>query len=94
MSLVGPRPLLEEYLPLYSDEQVRRLELRPGLTGWAQVHGRNATTWNQRLEHDIWYVNHVSPWVDVKTIGLTVGNVLARRGITPIDHDSMPPFRG
>lgn len=94
MSIVGPRPLLLEYLPLYSVEQARRHEVRPGLTGWAQVHGRNALTWEQRFVLDLWYVDHMSFMVDMKTLGLTIGNVLTRRGITAEGEATMPPFRG
>lgn len=93
MSIVGPRPLLLEYLPLYSVEQARRHEVRPGLTGWAQVHGRNALTWEQRFILDTWYVDHMSFIVDMKTLGLTIGNVLTRRGITAEGEATMPPFR-
>ena len=94
MSLVGPRPLLTDYLPLYSAEQARRHEVRPGLTGWAQVHGRNALTWEQRFTLDVWYVDHLSFWLDMKTLGLTIGNVIARRGIAAEGEVTMPPFSG
>ena len=94
MSMVGPRPLLVDYLPLYSQAQARRHEVRPGLTGWAQVHGRNAVTWERRFAMDVWYVDNMSFSVDMKTLGLTIGNVLTRRGITANGDVTMPPFRG
>ena len=94
MSMVGPRPLLIDYLPLYSEVQARRHEVRPGLTGWAQVHGRNAVTWERRFAMDVWYVDNMSFSVDMKTLGLTIGNVLTRRGITANGDVTMPPFRG
>jgi lipopolysaccharide/colanic/teichoic acid biosynthesis glycosyltransferase len=94
MSMVGPRPLLMEYVPLYSKDQSRRHEVRPGLTGWAQVHGRNTVTWEQRFVLDTWYVDHISFAVDMKTLALTIGNVLTRRGITADGDVTMPPFRG
>jgi lipopolysaccharide/colanic/teichoic acid biosynthesis glycosyltransferase len=94
MSMVGPRPLLMEYVPLYSREQSRRHEVRPGLTGWAQVHGRNTVTWEQRFALDIWYVDNISFAVDMKTLALTIGNVLTRRGITAEGDATMPPFGG
>ena len=94
MSMVGPRPLLIDYLPLYSQAQARRHEVRPGLTGWSQVHGRNAVTWEQRFAMDVWYVDNMSFSVDMKTLGLTIGNVLTRRGITANGDVTMPPFRG
>jgi sugar transferase EpsL len=94
MSLVGPRPLLPEYLPLYSSAQRRRHEVRPGLTGWAQVNGRNALSWERKFELDVWYVAHQSMWLDVKILGLTVAQVLARRSISAPNHVTMEPFRG
>jgi lipopolysaccharide/colanic/teichoic acid biosynthesis glycosyltransferase len=94
MSMVGPRPLLMEYVPLYSRDQSRRHEVRPGLTGWAQVHGRNTVTWEQRFALDIWYVDNISFAVDMKTLALTIGNVLTRRGITAEGDATMPPFGG
>ncbi|MFV0306178.1 MAG: sugar transferase [Desertimonas sp.] len=84
MSLVGPRPLPVSYLARYSDQQARRLEVRPGITGWAQIHGRNATTWDERLAHDVWYVDHRSLRVDLRILGRTVGRVIGRHGI---DHE-------
>lgn len=94
MSLVGPRPLLTEYLPLYSPEQMRRHLVRPGITGWAQVNGRNSVAWPQRLAYDVWYVDHCSLSVDVVILMRTVGRVLRRDGIAAIGHETMPHFRG
>ena len=94
MSLVGPRPLLMEYLNLYSPEQARRQEVKPGITGWAQVNGRNALGWRERFELDVWYVDHQSLWLDVKILLLTVDAMLRRRGINAQGHATMPPFRG
>ena len=94
MSLVGPRPLLMEYLDRYSSEQVRRHEVRPGITGWAQVNGRNTLSWTKRFEHDVWYVDNWSMWLDIKIIWLTIVKVLAREGISAQDHVTMPPFTG
>lgn len=82
MSLVGPRPLLVEYLPLYSPEQARRHDILPGITGWAQVHGRNALTWEEKFRLDVWYVDHWSLWLDIKIIAMTVFKVLRREGIS------------
>jgi lipopolysaccharide/colanic/teichoic acid biosynthesis glycosyltransferase len=81
MSLVGPRPLLMRYLPRYSPEQARRHEVRPGLTGWAQVNGRNALSWERKFQYDVWYVEHQSLWLDMKILFLTVWQVVSRRGI-------------
>lgn len=96
MSLVGPRPLLVQYLPLYSDEQRRRHEVRPGITGWAQVHGRNAISWNEKFKLDVWYVDHCSLWTDIKVIFLTVKKVLSRSDINSQSGESatMPTFTG
>jgi len=94
MSLVGPRPLLMEYLPLYSAEQARRHEVRPGITGWAQVNGRNALSWPERLALDAWYVDHLSLALDLRILWRTVAQVLARRGISQAGHATMEPFRG
>jgi lipopolysaccharide/colanic/teichoic acid biosynthesis glycosyltransferase len=94
MSLVGPRPLLVEYLPLYSLEQSRRHEVRPGLTGWAQVRGRNALTWEEKFKLDVWYVNHRSLGLDLKIILLTVLTVLSCQGITQKGSSSMEKFTG
>lgn len=85
MSLIGPRPLLTRYLELYSPEQARRHEVRPGITGWAQCHGRNAITWTEKFKLDVWYVDHCSLWVDLKVLLITIGKVLKREGI---DDDS------
>lgn len=81
MALIGPRPLLPQYLPLYSPEQARRHEVRPGITGWAQVHGRNLTKLSKKFEYDVWYVDHCSLWVDFKIICMTISNVLRRKDI-------------
>ncbi len=94
MSLVGPRPLLMEYLPLYSVEQARRHEVRPGITGWAQVHGRNAVEWRERLALDVWYVDHHSLGLDLRILWRTIAQVLSRRGISQPGHVTMEPFRG
>ena len=97
MSLLGPRPLPPEYLPLYSKEQMRRHEVRPGISGWAQCHGRNAITWTQKFEYDVWYVDHLSFLVDVKIVLITLKRVFAREGInqegTP-GGMTMEPFNG
>jgi lipopolysaccharide/colanic/teichoic acid biosynthesis glycosyltransferase len=94
MSLVGPRPLLTHYLERYTPEQSRRHLVRPGITGWAQVHGRNAISWEERLALDVWYVDHWSLSLDARILARTVWIVLARRGITAAGSDSMPEFRG
>jgi len=91
---VGPRPLLVEYLPLYSERQSRRHEVRPGITGWAQVNGRNAISWDKKFELDVWYVDNQSIWLDVKILWLTVKKVIVRDGITTQDDAIMPTFRG
>lgn len=92
MSLVGPRPLLMEYLPLYSKEQSRRHDVRPGLTGWAQVNGRNAINWDEKFKLDVWYVDHQSFILDMRILVKTVGEVLFARGISNDGHATMPPF--
>ena len=94
MSLVGPRPLLMEYLPLYSPEQARRHEVRPGITGWAQVNGRNALSWEEKFKLDVWYVNNRSMWLDLKILFLTVRRVLIRDGISADGEATMPRFTG
>ena len=94
MSLVGPRPLLMEYLPLYSAEQARRHEVRPGITGWAQVNGRNAVSWEDKFRMDVWYVDHRSIWLDIKILWLTVRKVLAREGISAANEATMRKFTG
>ncbi|HLM18039.1 MAG TPA: sugar transferase [Acidimicrobiia bacterium] len=94
MSLVGPRPLLMEYLPLYSAEQARRHEVRPGITGWAQVHGRNAVTWDDKFTLDVWYVDHRSTRLDIEILTMTVSQVFSGRGVSAPGHATMEPFRG
>ena len=94
MSLVGPRPLLMEYLPLYSPEQVRRHEVRPGITGWAQVNGRNAISWEAKFKLDVWYVDHRSLWLDIKILWLTIKKVLVREGISAAGEATMGKFTG
>lgn len=94
MSLVGPRPLLMEYLPLYDTHQYRRHEVMPGITGWAQVHGRNALPWPQRLEYDVWYVDNRSFWLDLKILAMTVHTVLIREGINSPGHATTDQFQG
>jgi len=94
MSLVGPRPLLPEYIPLYNKEQARRHEVRPGITGWAQVNGRNAISWKQKFEYDVWYVDHLSFWLDIKILILTIKKVFVREGISQQGQATMEPFRG
>lgn len=94
MSLVGPRPLLVEYLPLYSAEQARRHEVRPGITGWAQVNGRNALSWDEKFELDVWYVENRAIWLDIKILWMTVRKVLVREGISAAGEATMPKFTG
>lgn len=94
MSLVGPRPLLMEYLPLYSPEQARRHEVRPGITGWAQVNGRNEISWEEKFKLDVWYVDNQSFYLDIKILFLTVFNVINRRGINAKGEATMPRFTG
>ena len=94
MSFVGPRPLLTEYLPLYSKEQARRHEAIPGLTGWAQVNGRNSLSWEQRFKLDVWYVDNWSLWLDIKVLFLTVWKVISSSGISSEGHSTMPKFSG
>jgi lipopolysaccharide/colanic/teichoic acid biosynthesis glycosyltransferase len=94
MSLVGPRPLLMEYLPLYSPAQARRHEVRPGVTGWAQVNGRNALSWDDKFRLDVWYVDHRSFWLDLKILILTVKKVFVREGISAAGEATMPKFTG
>lgn len=94
MSLVGPRPLLMEYLTLYSPEQARRHEVRPGVTGWAQVNGRNAISWEDKFKLDVWYVDNRSLWLDIKILWLTVKKVLVRDGITGAGEATMSAFTG
>lgn len=94
MSLVGPRPLLMSYLPLYSPAQARRHDVLPGITGWSQVKGRNALTWEQKFALDVWYVDHWSVALDLKILALTVAKVLRRDGVSADGHATMPPFTG
>ncbi|CAN5909935.1 sugar transferase [soil metagenome] len=94
LSLVGPRPLLMQYLPLYSREQARRHDVLPGITGWAQIHGRNALGWEDKFALDVWYVDHWSVLLDLKILARTLGSVLAREGIASEGHVSMPNFQG
>lgn len=94
MSLVGPRPLLMEYLPLYSSEQARRHQVRPGITGWAQVNGRNAISWEEKFALDVWYVDNRTFWLDLRIIGLTMSGVLKRSGIAADGEATMPRFAG
>jgi len=94
MSLVGPRPLLMEYLPLYSPEQARRHEVRPGVTGWAQVNGRNAISWDEKFALDVWYVDNRSLWLDLKIIWLTIRKVVKREGISAAGEATMSRFTG
>lgn len=94
MSIVGPRPLLMEYLPLYSETQRRRHEARPGITGWAQVNGRNALSWDQKFTLDVWYVDNQSLWLDIRIVFMTLATVLRRSGIRHGDDATMPRFKG
>jgi len=94
MSLVGPRPLLQEYLPLYNARQARRHEVRPGITGWAQVNGRNLISWEQKFEYDVWYIDNMSFILDVKILCLTIIKILKREGINSSQNETMKPFRG
>jgi lipopolysaccharide/colanic/teichoic acid biosynthesis glycosyltransferase len=94
MSLVGPRPLLVEYLPLYSKEQARRHDVRPGITGWAQVNGRNAISWEEKFKLDVWYVDNQSFWLDIKILFLTVKKVLVRDGVSADGEVTMSRFEG
>src|SRR5262249_2879557 len=94
MSLVGPRPLLIQYLRRYSPTQARRHEVRPGITGWAQIHGRNALTWPEKLALDVWYVDHQSLWLDLQILGRTAAAVAGQRGISADGHPTMPEFMG
>jgi len=94
MSIVGPRPLLQQYLPLYSKRQARRHEIKPGITGWAQINGRNAISWDEKLELDIWYVDNQSIWLDMKILCLTLKTVIMRKGISSDGHVTMDIFKG
>lgn len=94
MALIGPRPLLIQYLPLYSPEQARRHEVRPGISGWAQCHGRNTITWAEKFKLDVWYVDHVSLWTDIKVIFITIKKVFMREDINNAATATMYPFNG
>ena len=94
MALIGPRPLLVQYLPLYTPEQARRHEVRPGISGWAQVHGRNAISWEEKFKLDVWYVDHCSLWADIQVIFITIKNVLMRKDINSSTASTMEPFKG
>lgn len=94
MSLVGPRPLLVEYLPLYSIRQLRRHEVRPGVTGWAQVNGRNTLSWEEKFELDVWYVDNRTAWLDLKILFMTIFKVVCREGINSVSNETMPFFTG
>ncbi len=94
MALIGPRPLLVQYLPLYSPEQARRHEVRPGISGWAQCHGRNAISWAEKFKLDVWYVDHCSLWTDIRVILITVKNVLMRKDINSATAATMEAFNG
>lgn len=94
MSLIGPRPLLPQYLPLYSPEQARRHEVRPGISGWAQCHGRNTISWTERFKLDVWYVDHCTLWTDIQVIIITIKNVLMRKDINSATAATMEAFNG
>lgn len=94
MALIGPRPLRVHYLPLYSKEQARRHEVRPGISGWAQCHGRNAISWTEKFKLDVWYVDHCSLWTDIRIIFITIKNVLMRKDINSAEATTMYPFNG
>ncbi|WP_295676745.1 sugar transferase [uncultured Mucilaginibacter sp.] len=94
MSLVGPRPLLTEYMPLYNENQKKRHDVRPGITGWAQVNGRNLINWGQKFEYDVWYAGHLNFWLDLKIIGMTFAKVLKHEGISHKGHVTMQKFNG
>lgn len=94
MALIGPRPLVPSYLPLYSKEQMRRHEVRPGISGWAQCHGRNTISWKEKFEYDVWYVDHCTLWTDIKVIFITIKKVLARQDIAKEGMVSMEAFNG
>ncbi len=94
MSLVGPRPLLMEYVPLYSPEQARRMDVRPGITGWAQVNGRNALSWEEKFALDVWYVDNRTLWLDIKILWMTIMKVIKKDGISADGEATMPKFTG
>lgn len=94
MSLIGPRPLLVQYLPLYSPEQARRHEVRPGISGWAQCHGRNAISWTEKFKLDVWYVDHCTLWTDIQVVAITIKNVLMRKDINSATAATIEAFNG
>ncbi|MFA0623174.1 sugar transferase [Vibrio breoganii] len=94
MSLVGPRPLLMQYLPLYNEEQAKRHNVKPGVTGWAQINGRNAISWEEKFKLDVWYVENRTFWLDIKILFLTVKKVFVKEGISADDHVTIEPFKG
>lgn len=94
MSLIGPRPLLVEYLPLYNSSQIRRHEVRPGITGWAQVNGRNSITWEDKFQMDVWYVQNLTFWLDLKIFFMSILKILKREGINSTENTTMPIFKG
>jgi len=94
MSLIGPRPLLEEYLPLYNDDQKKRHDVKPGITGWAQVNGRNTLTWKEKFAYDRWYVDHISFWLDLRILALTLVRVFQAKGISSASNETMEKFKG
>jgi sugar transferase EpsL len=94
MSFIGPRPLLVEYLPLYNKKQARRHEIRPGMTGWAQVNGRNAISWEEKFKLDVWYVDNVSFFLDIKILFMTIRNVFTRKGISKVGYATTEAFNG
>lgn len=94
MSLIGPRPLRVEYLPYYSEHQLRRHEIRPGITGWAQINGRNRSNWEEKLNNDVWYVDNISVWLDLKIFLLTIVKVIKKNDIDQDSENTMPPFGG
>jgi sugar transferase EpsL len=94
LSLIGPRPLLVEYLPLYSLDQARRHQVRPGITGWAQVNGRNLISWKEKFDLDLWYIDNYSPWLDLKILWMTLKKVIQREGVNQINHVTIGKFRG
>lgn len=94
MSLIGPRPLLVQYLPLYNEEQKRRHEVRPGISGWAQCHGRNAISWTEKFQLDVWYVDHCTLWTDIRVVFITIKNVLMRKDINSASAATMEVFTG
>jgi lipopolysaccharide/colanic/teichoic acid biosynthesis glycosyltransferase len=94
MALIGPRPLLVKYLPLYSEEQMRRHEVRPGISGWAQSHGRNSISWTEKFKLDVWYVDHCTLWTDIQVIWITIMKVLKREDINEAGQATMEPFNG